>query len=91
MSTFKLSGFRGSLHTTLIIYDVDHYCKLDLSFDTNGKVFQTEIYDYDFDTGINEYYGEQNKGLKSFTLYNLINNEIDFVERQKCPRILKNK
>ncbi len=77
--------------TTLIIYDVDHYCKLDLSFDTNGKVFQTEIYDYDFDTGINEYYGEQNKGLKSFTLYNLINNEIDFVERQKCPRILKNK
>ncbi len=76
--------------TTLIIFDVDHYCKLDLSFDINNKIFQSEIYDYDFETEINEYYGEQNKRLKSFTLYNQINNKIDLIERRKCPRILKN-
>ena len=77
--------------TTLIIFDVDHYCKLDIKFDINDKKYQSEFYDYDFETDFNEYYGEQNKRLKSFTLYNQINKEIDMIERLKCPRIIKNK
>jgi len=76
--------------TTFIILDVDHYCKMDLIFDIKDKIYQKAIYDYDFDTRINQYYGEQNRQLKTYTLYNQINSEIDLIERQKNPRISKN-
>ena len=73
----------------VITYDVDDYCKLDLSFAINNRIFRTEIYDYNFETDFHEYYGEQNRRLKLFTLYNLINSELNLIESNYSPEILR--
>jgi hypothetical protein len=75
--------------TTFIIYDVDHYCELDITIEINGKKYQNEFYDYNFETSFNEYNGERNKRLKLFRLYNLIIEEKDFIDRKYKPKILR--
>jgi hypothetical protein len=75
--------------TTFILYDVDHYCELDTKLEISGEKFQNEFYDYNFDTALNELYGDRNKKLKLFRLYNLMNEEKDFIERKYKPKILR--
>lgn len=75
--------------TTFIVYDIDHYCELDITIDINSKKYQKKFYDYIFETSSNELNGERNKRLKSFKLYKLINEEKDFIERKYKPKIFR--
>ncbi len=75
--------------TLFLIYDVDHYCKLDISFVTKDYIFKREFYDYDFEISLNNDYGKQNQELKLYSLYCLITDELLLLGRGCSAIIVK--
>ena len=75
--------------TSLIIYDVDLYNKLDITMEIHGDKYQNEFYDYNFDTSFNKLYGRRNVQLRLFALYRMIYKEYADIERRYKPKIVK--